>query len=428
MPNVVVVGVQWGDEGKGKIVDLLAQDADVVARFQGGANAGHTLVVEGERIVLHLIPSGILRKGTTCIIGNGVVVDVVALNEEIRILREHGYEVSPENLKISDQAHVVLPYHRTLDKLREKSRADKIGTTGRGIGPTYVDKVARDGIRLGDLRHPEALREKLRALVKDKNLQIEKLYKGEPLDGEEIVSDYLEQSEWISPYLANTPLLLDEAFKKGKRVLLEGAQGSSLDVDHGTYPFVTSSNTVSGAACTGAGIGPTKIGRVLGVIKAYTTRVGEGPFPTELKDATGEKLRANGKEFGATTGRPRRCGWLDTVLLKHSVRVSGVTDLALTKMDVLTGFEKIFIATAYEIDGKKTDVFPLDLEILKKAKPVYEEWPGWKALPATPTAIEELSVEARNYVKRIEELTETGVSLISTGPERSAQLLRKPLF
>ncbi len=429
MSNVIVVGAQWGDEGKGKIIDLLSEQAELVVRFQGGANAGHTLVVNGKQVVLHLIPSGILRKGKKCAIGNGVVVDLAALKKEMDGLRESGYAISANNLEISENAHVVLPYHKALDKLREEKRAkSKIGTTGRGIGPAYIDKVARDGVRVGDFRSLDLLKERLYYIVQEKNLWIEKIFGGKPLDAEELVQESLDQAEWVEPYIKNISVTVHQAMKEGKNILFEGAQGASLDVDHGTYPYVTSSNTVAASACIGTGVGPTAIDKVVGVTKAYTTRVGEGPFPTELEDEIGEQLRKQGNEFGATTGRPRRCGWLDMVLLNHSVRVNGITDIALTKMDVLSGLPTIKIATAYELDGKTLEIFPTDCEILERVVPVYEELEGWEALPKDVKTLKSFPEAAKRFLSRIEELAEVPVSLVSTGPERESQVGVKKLF
>ncbi len=429
MSNVVVVGAQWGDEGKGKIVDLLAEEADMVVRFQGGNNAGHTLVVDGKKIVLHLIPSGILRKGVTSVIGNGVVIDVGGLEEEINLLQKSGHSVSPENLKISENAHVVFPYHRLFDRLGEERRAGKkIGTTGRGIGPTYVDKIAREGIRIGDLLHPESFRERLTEVLHEKNLILEKVFGEKPLKINEIVTQYEKHTKWLFPYVCNTSLIVHEAQRKKKNILFEGAQGTSLDVDHGTYPFVTSSNTVSGAACIGAGIGPTDIDRVVGVSKAYTTRVGSGPFPSELSGKEGDALREKGAEYGATTGRPRRCGWLDAVFLRHSVRVNGITDLALTKLDVLSDLPVVKIAVAYERDGDRSETFTSDCRLLDRSVPIYEEHRGWPALTKIPKKIGDLPKTARAFLDRIEELSEASVTLVSFGPDRADQVVTRALF
>jgi adenylosuccinate synthase len=429
MSNVVVVGAQWGDEGKGKIVDLLAEKADMVVRFQGGANAGHTLVVEGKKIVLHLVPSGILRKECVSVIGNGVVVDVAELAEEIANVRASGHEVSPQNLRISESAHLVMPYHKLFDQLREVARAKKkIGTTGRGIGPAYVDKVAREGIRVGDILNAKWLAEKLEDIVNEKNIYLDRIFDQGALNARTLTMDLVKHTEWIAPYICNASVEIYEALKQKKNVLFEGAQGTSLDVDHGTYPYVTSSNTVAASACIGSGVGPTAIDRVLGVTKAYTTRVGEGPFPTELKDKEGEELRVRGNEYGATTGRPRRCGWFDAVLLKHAVRVNGITDLAITKLDVLSGFPKIKIATSYELNEGKLDTFALNFRTLEKVSPVYEEWEGWDSLPKNPKKLTDFPVAALKFLTRIEELTEARISIVSIGPDRADQVIPHALF
>jgi len=429
MSNVIIVGAQWGDEGKGKIVDLLAEKADMVVRFQGGNNAGHTLVVKGVKTVLHLIPSGILHPNVTCVIGNGVVIDLDVLAKEIENLKATGCEVSPKNLRISENAHLILPYHKVLDQLSEKQKGEnKIGTTGRGIGPAYVDKVAREGIRTGDLHSLKYFEAKLHEVLKFKNAVIEKVYGEKPVSADEIVANMQKHREWLVPYLCNTSLVVHEAQRQKKNILFEGAQGTSLDVDHGTYPFVTSSNTVAGSACTGAGIGPKDIDCVIGVIKAYTTRVGSGPFPTELDDAVGEDIRKRGSEFGATTGRPRRCGWLDLVFLRHAVRVNGITDLAMTKLDVLTGFDKVYICTGYERDGEISDTFISDSRILEKSKPVYEAHPGWASLPKNATRVTDYPQEVQNFLKRVEELSEAKVTMISTGPDRIESVICTSFF
>lgn len=429
MSNVVLVGAQWGDEGKGKVVDILAAQADMVVRFQGGNNAGHTLVVDGKKVILHLIPSGILHKGKMCVIGNGVVIDLDVLKKEIDQLQAGGTDIGPHNLRISENAHLILPYHKQLDLYSEKFKGDnKIGTTGRGIGPTYVDKVAREGVRAGDLLSPKWLEAKIEDILKIKNIIIEKVYNEKPISKEEVLAGLEKHRSWLLPYLSNTSIEIHEAQRSGKNILFEGAQGTSLDVDHGTYPFVTSSNTVAGSACIGAGIGPTDIDRVVGVIKAYTTRVGSGPFPTELNEKDGEFLRQKGGEFGATTGRPRRCGWLDAVFLKHAVRVNGITDLVVTKLDVLNGYDKIYIATAYEIEGETSSRFISDNRILNKCKPVYEEHKGWKDISKDCKTFEDLPLEAKNFLKRVEELVEAKIMMASTGPGREQQLSRHHVF
>lgn len=372
----VVLGAQWGDEGKGKIVDLMSEDADIVVRYQGGANAGHTVSFDGKTYVLHLLPSGIFHENVVCVIGNGVVLDPLALIEEINIIKNAGVNINGR-LLISHNAHLIMPYHKLLDKLYEQGE-EKIGTTGKGIGPAYVDKYARVGIKVIDLLNKDTLCKKIKKNIESKNEILEKIYHTEKLDVEKILNDYLDFAEKISEYIADTAVYLNEAIKKGKKILLEGAQGALLDVDHGTYPYVTSSNPTAGGASTGSGIPPTKINGVIGVIKAYTTRVGEGPFPTELKNEIGNYLRERGGEYGATTGRPRRCGWLDVVSLKYSIMINGIEKLALTKLDVLDELDEIKICTAYKIDGKITEKFPTDPDTLSKVEPVYETFKGWK--------------------------------------------------
>ena len=429
LANVVLVGAQWGDEGKGKVVDILAQKADLIVRFQGGNNAGHTLVVEGKKIVLHLIPSGVLHKNKICVIGNGVVVDLDILKQEVDELRARGYEITPENLIISENAHLILPYHKEIDSISEEKKGDqKIGTTKRGIGPTYVDKIAREGIRVGDLRSTKWLEKKLATVLEHKNILLEKIYDQPRVDLDKTLQSLLTHREWMLPFIKNTSVEIHEAMRLGKDVLFEGAQGTSLDVDHGTYPYVTSSNTVAGAACVGAGIGPTDINRVVGVIKAYTTRVGSGPFPTELFDEDGKYLQEKGNEFGATTGRPRRCGWLDAVFLRHAVRVNGITDLVITKLDVLSGMDTIKIGVAYKIDGEQSEKFVSDNRILEKCEPVYEEHPGWKEIPENCTKIEDLPNEAKSFLARVEQLTEAKIMMVSTGPARKDRLVHHEVF
>lgn len=427
MPCVVVIGAQWGDEGKGKIVDILAEEADVIVRFQGGSNAGHTIVVGGEKIVLHLIPSGILYPGKRCVIGNGVVIDPTELLEEMEFLRKKGFLKDPAQLLISEAAHVVLPYHKLLDKAKEGVRKKPLGTTLRGIGPAYEDKVSRIGLRMGDLLKEEVLREKLENALREKNLLLQKLYGLKPLELTPLLEELLLYGEKLRHNIVNTSLYLQEEISKGKKVLFEGAQGTLLDVDHGTYPFVTSSNTVAGSACCGAGIGPTQVDFVLGVVKAYSTRVGEGPFPTELRNAFGEHLREKGGEYGATTGRPRRCGWFDAVAVKHAIRVNGMGGLALTKLDVLTGLKRLKICVAYEVDQRTTDVFPYSTEELYRCKPVYEEMEGWTEDLRGKRSWEELPIQVRRYVEKIQELLGVPLLLISLGPSREETVsLRTP--
>jgi adenylosuccinate synthase len=429
MANVVIVGTQWGDEGKGKVVDLLTNYADYVVRFQGGNNAGHTLVVEGKKYVFHLIPSGILYENKKCMIGNGVVIDPAVLLDEMDELTEAGLPVTPGRLTISHNAHLIMPYHKLLDGADENAKKDgaKIGTTGRGIGPCYGDKILRSGIKAGDILDESLFREKLRENVDEKNFLLTKKYNSDPISFDDILREYLDHAEKLAPFIGNVSVELDLARKAGKHILFEGAQGTQLDIDHGTYPFVTSSNTISGNACTGSGFGPSHIDEVIGILKAYTTRVGEGPFPSELFDATGEALQKKGGEFGATTGRTRRCGWLDTVVANEAVRLNGITGLAITKLDVLSGQDTLKTATSYELDGKRYDAMPGNIKTTSKLKPVYEEMPGWQEDITQARSADDLPVKARDYVKRIEELTETPVMLLSVGPGREeTMLLRNP--
>jgi adenylosuccinate synthase len=426
MSNVVIVGAQWGDEGKGKIVDLFTSWADVVVRYQGGANAGHTLVVGGTKTVLHLVPSGVLHPGKKCLIGNGVVIDPEALMTEIDLLKSRGLLADPHQLVVSENAHVILPYHKAIDAGREKKEA--IGTTGRGIGPCYEDKVARRGVRVRDLLRPEALRKKLESRLEEANAQIKAL-KGESLELEPLLKTALAHGERVAPYVGDVSEVLSHEVSRGRAVLFEGAQGTLLDIDHGTYPYVTSSNTVAGYAAVGAGLGPTAIDGVIGITKAYTTRVGNGPLPTELNDATGEKLRTIGAEFGATTGRPRRCGWLDALVLRYAARVNGLSGLAITKLDVLTGFEKLQIAVAYKLpNGKTVSEFPSDPELLAEAVPVYEEMPGWKEHLVDLREYDELPANARRYVERVEQLVGVESIAVSVGAERGQTIVRKNPF
>ena len=429
MPNVIIVGAQWGDEGKGKIVDIFTGHADAVVRFQGGNNAGHTIVVKGETTILHLIPSGILHPKVKCIIGNGVVVDPEVLLEEIGAVKKKGVFQNDSQLAVSDEAHLIMPYHKKLDQLREtRAGAGKIGTTGRGIGPCYEDKMARKGIRFCDFEEPKAFHEKLTAVLSRRNERFVKMFGTEPFDIEKIFDSYLEMVGRLKKYVTNTSLLVNNLIKKGKNILFEGAQGTSLDIDHGTYPFVTSSNTVAGGALSGAGVGPTAIGSVVGISKAYTTRVGSGPFPTELNDSTGERLREKGGEFGATTGRPRRCGWLDLVVLKHAVRVNGLTGLCLTKLDVLSGFDTVKFAVAYKYGGKTIGDLPANLEILNGCEPVYEEAKGWSEKLGGIKKVKDLPKNVREYIKRIESYLEVPVILLSLGPQRGEDIITKNPF
>ncbi len=428
MPNIIVVGVQWGDEGKGKIVDFLSKKADVVARFQGGHNAGHTVVINNEKYILHVIPSGVLYKGKQCLIGNGVVVDPASLIEEINGLRERGVDVS-ENLFLSKNAHVIMPYHMALDRENEKLRGSKsIGTTGRGIGPTYCDKISRVGIRVADLLQPELFKEKLKANLFHINFLLENLYKAPGFQAEEIYNEYMGYAETLKGYIADTDILINKTIAENGNVLFEGAQGTLLDIDHGTYPYVTSSNSIAGGACTGLGVGPTKISGVLGVVKAYTTRVGSGPFPTEIRDSLGEKIREKGGEYGATTGRPRRCGWLDMVILRHSARINGLTGIAITKLDILDGLDSIKICTAYKHDGKIYEEFPKEINILQECEPVYEELEGWSTATLGMKEIHELPEAAKAYIKKIENMVGVQVQIISTGQKRDELIQLKELF
>ena len=427
MANIVIVGAQWGDEGKGKIVDLLTQYADIVVRFQGGNNAGHTIVLKGEKFVFHLLPSGILYKGKKCIIGNGVVLDPAVVIEEISKIKEKGYLKDDSQLMISEETHLILPYHRKIDIARE--RFFKIGTTGRGIGPAYEDKVARCGIRMVDLLDEKIFREKLETNLFQKNLYLVQVLKEKSLEFSEIFDEYLRFKEEIGRYAKNTSLILHEEIGKGKHVLFEGAQGALLDVDHGTYPYVTASNTVAGNACAGSGIGPTAINSVIGVAKAYTTRVGEGPFPTELEDQVGERIRERGGEYGATTGRPRRCGWFDAVIVNHSIRINGIREMTITKLDVLNDFDKISICVGYRIHGKICRHVPSNLEMLKHAEPIYEEMNGWQTEIKGVKRFSDLPQNTQRYVRRIEELTNTRVGMISVGSERDESVeVRNPFL
>ncbi len=427
MPCVVVLGTQWGDEGKGKIIDLLAEYADVIVRFQGGSNAGHTLVVKGEKHVFHLIPSGILHKGKTCVIGNGVVVDPPILIDEIDALKQRGYLRDDSQLLISDRAHIVLPYHKLIDKGREELRAGKIGTTGRGIGPAYEDKVAREGLRLIDFVDEAQLRKRLELNLAQKNQYLTHFLREKPLDLEPLYEECLGYAKRLRKYVTDTSIVLDRAIKEGKRILFEGAQGTLLDVDHGTYPYVTSSNTVAGNACVGAGVGPTQIDCVLGVVKAYTTRVGGGPFPTELTDEIGTLLRERGGEYGATTGRPRRCGWFDAVVVRYAARINGLSGLAVTKLDTLSGIEKIKICTAYRLGDKVLSDLPASAEILARCEPIYEELEGWEEQIQGKRDFSYLPLAAQRYLRRIEELIQIPLYIVSLGAEREETLmLRNP--
>ncbi len=434
MPNVVVVGAQWGDEGKGKVVDLLTEHAQVVVRFQGGNNAGHTLVVGGQKTILHLIPSGILHPGKTCVIASGVVIDPSVLVNEIDSLKGRGFLKDDAQLLISANAHVIFPWHKLIDTLREKVLGgSKLGTTGRGIGPAYEDKVARQGIRIRDLLTAERLARRVSERLPSALEELEQLSRAAKttlplIEVEGLIAEYAALGQRISPHVGDVSLFLAGQIAKGARILFEGAQGTLLDIDHGTYPFVTSSNCVAGNAAVGAGLGPTAIDKVMGISKAYTTRVGSGPFPTELSDETGERLRAKGVEFGSTTGRPRRCGWLDAVILRYAARVNGLWGIALTKLDVLSGLKTIGLCTAYELDGRRLTELPGDLEDLERIQPVYEMLPGWEDDLAAVRTFDELPENAKRYVRRVEEACAVPVVCISVGADRGETILLENPF
>ncbi|MCK5580531.1 MAG: adenylosuccinate synthase [Candidatus Omnitrophica bacterium] len=422
--NVVVVGAQWGDEGKGKLIDFLSKDVDLTVRFQGGNNAGHTVVVGEEEYVFHLLPSAVLHKNKICVIGNGVVVDPKALIEEIDGLKKRKINVTPKQLKISDRCHVVLPYHRVLDGLRESKRENKIGTTGRGIGPCYADKVTRCGIRMGDLLNSGLLKSKLKDNLKEKNEVFRKVYGQKNFSFDSIYKEYLKYGKKIGPYICDTALFVNQSIDKGKAVLFEGAQGTFLDIDFGTYPFVTSSNSIVGGVCSGSGVAPTRIDKAIAAVKAYTTRVGEGPFPTELTAELRDELQSKGNEFGATTGRPRRCGWFDSVLVRYSVMVNGISELAIMKLDVLDGMKKIKICTGYKYRGKILKDFPSDIEVLWNAKPIYEEIAGWTKPTKGVQEFDKLPLNARRYIDRLEKLLKVRIKYVSTGSKRSDTIIR----
>jgi len=429
MSNVVVVGAQWGDEGKGKIVDILTEFSDDVVRYQGGNNAGHTLVVGDEKVILHLIPSGILHPGKRCVIGNGVVLDPEVFIREITNLKSKGRLEDDGCLLISESLHIIMPYHKRIDIAREaKSGEKKIGTTGRGIGPAYEDKVGRRGIRLMDLIDRELFARKLREYLEENNFILEKLLGEKPFTFEEIYDQYCGYAEILRKYVADTPLILYRDIKEGKKLLFEGAQATMLDIDHGTYPYVTSSSTCAGGACTGAGVSPRDIHEIIGISKAYITRVGSGPFPTELDDDDGEKLRQVGGEFGSTTGRPRRCGWFDAIVAKYAVRVNGLTGVALTKLDVLDAFDTIKICTGYAHDGKTLDELPANLEVFGSCRPVYEEMPGWKTDLSAARCFADLPEKAKRYVRRLEELIGCPIVIVSVGARRDQTIMLKNPF
>ncbi|MFC0300399.1 adenylosuccinate synthase [Virgibacillus soli] len=427
MSSVVVVGTQWGDEGKGKITDFLSHHAEVVARYQGGNNAGHTIKFDGTTYKLHLIPSGIFYSEKTSVLGNGMVIDPKAFVAEIKYLHEHG--VSTENLRVSNRAHVILPYHIKLDKLQEEEKGvNKIGTTKKGIGPAYMDKAARVGIRVADLLDANIFREKLAQNIEEKNRLFTKLYDAEPLEVDEIFTEYYRHGQEMKKYVCDTSVVLNDALDEGRRVLFEGAQGVMLDIDQGTYPFVTSSNPIAGGVTIGSGVGPTKINHVVGVTKAYTTRVGDGPFITELQDEIGDQIREVGREYGTTTGRPRRVGWFDSVVVRHARRVSGLTDLAVTLLDVLTGIDTLKICVAYRYRDEVLEEFPANLSVLAQCEPIFEEMPGWTEDITNVTSLHELPKNARHYVERISQLTGVPLSIFSVGPDRTQTVVVKNVY
>jgi adenylosuccinate synthase len=427
MANIAVIGAQWGDEGKGKVVDVYGHHADVIVRYQGGNNAGHTLVVDGKKVVLHLIPAASLHEGKTCVIANGVVVDIEVFLKELQSLREQGYLKSSKVL-ISDRAHVIMPYHKALDQAREKSKeGTSIGTTGRGIGPCYSDKTSRLGIRVGDLLNPSYLKSRIEESLVEKNVLFKNLYGVDGFDASSLATQYAQLGEKVREFVVDANSAMHEAVAQKKKIMFEGAQGALLDIDQGTYPFVTSSNTTSGGACTGAGIPPTSVHEVIAIMKAYTTRVGAGPFPTELNDSVGEHLQRVGAEFGATTGRRRRCGWLDLAALRHSRNINGFTGLAITKLDVLSGLPEIKVCTHYEYKGKKFDTVPSDLEAFSNAKPIYKAFKGWSETVTELRSLSQLPTAVHDYVKFIEDQMEVKAVLLSVGPDRNQTLeIRDP--
>ncbi len=428
MSAVVVIGTQWGDEGKGKIVDYLAEKADVVVRYQGGNNAGHTVMVGGNEFKLHLLPSGILYKDKVCVVGNGVVIDPAVILQELKGMQDKGIDTS--GLKISNRAHVIMPYHRLLDKVEEESRgANKIGTTGRGIGPCYMDKNARSGIRMVDLMDEEEFSEKLARNLEAKNNLLKSVYGVGGFNYEDVRAEYLAYAKQLRPYVTDTVTVLSDSVKAGKKVLFEGAQATLLDLDHGTYPYVTSSHPVAGGVCVGAGIGPTKISKVIGVVKAYTTRVGEGPFPTELTDEVGEKIRKLGHEYGTTTGRPRRCGWLDACIVRYAGYLSGIDYLAVTRLDILDSLKKLKLCVGYKYKGQLlNDLFPASLKVLAKVEPVYEELPGWETDTSGIRSYEQLPANARRYIERMSEAAGVKIGIVSVGPRRDQTIILHEMF
>ncbi|MBU1341504.1 MAG: adenylosuccinate synthase [Proteobacteria bacterium] len=428
MGNTVIVGTQWGDEGKGKIVDLLSEHADYVVRFQGGNNAGHTMVVNGQEIISHLIPSGILQR-KKCFIGNGVVVDPFVLLEEIDYLKSNNIDVSPNMLKISNRAHIIMPYHRSIDSAREIKKGDqKIGTTGRGIGPCYEDKATRRGLRFCDLLDFDFFKEKVRTILEEKNFYLKHYFKTQTIDPETVIDLFEQIKDRLLPYIDDVSVILFDGIKNNKTVLFEGAQGTHLDIEHGTYPFVTSSSVVSGNAANGSGVGPGNLNEIIGIVKAYTTRVGAGPFPTELFDDIGDKIQKTGSEFGATTGRKRRCGWLDMIVLRNATRLNSLTGLAITKLDVLDDLDEIKICIGYDHNGTKITDFPAEIKILQECVPVYESHPGWKQDISNIRQFNDLPENAKKYLARIEELSQVNIKIISVGPGREATIIKENIF
>lgn len=427
MSAIIVVGTQWGDEGKGKIVDYLAEKADVVVRYQGGNNAGHTVVVDGKEFKLHLLPSGILYKGKTCVVGNGVVIDPAVMLKELKGMQDQGIDTS--GLRVSDRAHVIMPYHRRLDEVEEDYRGDfKIGTTKRGIGPCYMDKNARSGIRMVDLMDEEEFSAKLERNLEAKNHLLQAVYGAEGFDFETLKKEYLGYADMLRPYVTDTVTVLHEALQQGQKVLFEGAQATLLDLDHGTYPYVTSSHPIAGGVCIGAGIGPTKINKVIGVVKAYTSRVGEGPFPTELNDEIGHYIREQGREYGTTTGRPRRCGWLDAAIVRYAAIVSGLDYLAITRLDILDGLKTIKMCVGYRYKGEILKQFPASLKMLEQVEPVYEELPGWEESITAVRSYDKLPVNARRYVERLSEVAGVALGIVSVGPQRDQTMILHEVF
>lgn len=428
MGNTVVVGTQWGDEGKGKIVDLLSEHADYVVRFQGGNNAGHTMVVDGKEIISHLIPSGIIQQ-KKCFIGNGVVVDPFVLLEEIDYLISNKIDTSPDLLTISNRAHLIMPYHRLVDSAREAKKGDqKIGTTGRGIGPCYEDKATRRGLRFCDLLDFDLFKGKVRTIVEEKNFYLKNYFKAETIEADFIIEEFEKIKDRLIPYIDDVSVLLFDGIQDKKTILFEGAQGTHLDIEHGTYPFVTSSSVVAGNAANGSGIGPVNLNDIIGIVKAYTTRVGAGPFPTELFDDIGDKIQKTGHEFGATTGRKRRCGWLDMIVLKNAARLNSLTGLAITKLDVLDDLDEIKICTGYEYNGKQFENFPPEIKTLQNCTPIYEAHPGWKQDITKITKFEDLPENAKKYLARVEELAGVKIKIVSVGPGREATIIKESIF